>query len=36
MSNQAGTSPRHLYLWVLLAIIAGGLIGHFLPETGVA
>lgn len=36
MSTQAGTSPRHLYLWVLLAIIAGGLIGHFLPETGVA
>ena len=36
MSNQAGTSPRHLYLWVLLAIIAGGLVGHFLPETGVA
>ena len=35
MSNQAGTSPRHLYLWVLLAIIAGGLVGHFLPETGV-
>ncbi|SFN60737.1 dicarboxylate/amino acid:cation symporter [Dokdonella immobilis] len=36
MSNQAGTSPRHLYLWVLLAIVAGGLIGHFLPQTGVA
>ena len=26
----------HLYLWVLGAIILGGAIGHYLPETGVA
>ena len=32
-ANQA--TPRHLYLWVLAAIILGGAIGHFLPETGV-
>ena len=25
-----------LYLWVLCAIVIGGLIGHFAPETGVA
>ena len=27
---------RHFYFWVLLAIVAGGLIGHYRPETGVA
>jgi aerobic C4-dicarboxylate transport protein len=27
---------RQLYLWVLVAIIGGGLIGHFAPDTGVA
>jgi aerobic C4-dicarboxylate transport protein len=27
---------RHFYFWVLIAIIAGALIGHFLPATGVA
>ena len=35
MSNPVGTSPKHLYLWVLSAIIIGGLIGHFFPQTGV-
>jgi aerobic C4-dicarboxylate transport protein len=34
----ASRTPLHaqLYAQVLLAIIAGGLIGHFAPETGVA
>lgn len=32
-TNQV--TPRHLYLWVLAAIILGGAIGHYLPETGV-
>ncbi|GGE06418.1 C4-dicarboxylate transport protein [Polymorphobacter glacialis] len=27
---------RQLYFWVVVAIIAGGLIGHFAPGTGVA
>ena len=27
---------RHLYVQVLLAILAGGLIGHFAPDVGVA
>jgi len=27
---------RHLYFWVLLGILAGGSIGYFRPETGVA
>ena len=27
---------RHLYAQVLLAIVVGGLIGHYAPETGVA
>ena len=27
---------RHLYFWVLLAILAGGTIGYVSPETGVA
>ena len=29
-------SASRLYLWVLGAILIGGLIGHFAPETGVA
>ncbi|MGB0132952.1 dicarboxylate/amino acid:cation symporter [Dokdonella sp.] len=35
MSAPRNDTPRHLYLWVLAAIILGGAIGHFLPETGV-
>ncbi len=27
---------RHLYFWVLLAIVAGALIGHYFPDLGVA
>jgi aerobic C4-dicarboxylate transport protein len=27
---------RHFYFWVLLAIVAGGLIGHFSPTLGIA
>ncbi len=27
---------RQLYFWVIVAIIGGGIIGHFAPETGVA
>ncbi|RDS79211.1 dicarboxylate/amino acid:cation symporter [Dyella monticola] len=27
---------RHFYFWVLVAIVAGGGIGHYLPETGIA
>lgn len=27
---------QHLYFWVLLAILAGGTLGYFSPETGVA
>jgi aerobic C4-dicarboxylate transport protein len=34
MSVPAKSS--RLYLWVLCAIVIGGLIGHFAPETGVA
>ncbi len=26
---------KHLYFWVLLAIVAGGLLGHFQPEVAV-
>jgi aerobic C4-dicarboxylate transport protein len=36
MSIKTGGSHRHLYLWVLSAILIGGLIGHFFPETGVS
>lgn len=43
MPNTAPSAPsalrafyRHTYAQVLVAIIAGGLIGHFAPETGVA
>ena len=25
---------RHLYFWVLIAIISGGLLGYFDPKTG--
>ena len=35
MQTNPGGQHRHLYLWVLAAIIIGGLIGHFMPETGV-
>jgi aerobic C4-dicarboxylate transport protein len=35
MSGNTSGSSRHLYLWVLLAIVVGGTIGHFFPETGV-
>ncbi|WP_295680284.1 dicarboxylate/amino acid:cation symporter [uncultured Nevskia sp.] len=36
-STQASSnSSRRLYLWVLLAIVIGGSIGHYFPETGVA
>ena len=31
-----GGSSKRLYLWVLLAIIIGGTIGHYAPDTGVA
>src|SRR5215203_6208519 len=31
-----GNLTRHLYFWVLLAILAGGTIGYVSPETGVA
>src|SRR6187401_3387107 len=27
---------RHLYFWVLLAILAGGTVGYLSPPTGVA
>ncbi|GGA23272.1 dicarboxylate/amino acid:cation symporter [Dyella nitratireducens] len=27
---------RHFYFWVLLAILLGGAIGHYFPDTGVA
>src|SRR5215203_4675636 len=30
-----GNLTRHLYFWVLLAILAGGTIGYVSPETGV-
>ena len=31
-----GGSSKRLYLWVLLAIVIGGTIGHYAPDTGVA
>ncbi|WP_414643384.1 dicarboxylate/amino acid:cation symporter [Brevundimonas sp.] len=41
MSTGGGAAPgarrpifKTLYFWVLLAILAGGLVGHFFPETG--
>ena len=40
MGEFATTAPRpiwrHLYVQVLLAIVVGGLIGHYAPEAGVA
>jgi len=36
MSAPSSASSRHLYLWVLLAILVGGLIGHFAPDIGVS
>ncbi len=35
MSQPRTVSPHHLYLWVLVAIIIGGSIGHFFPAVGV-
>ncbi|SHG67750.1 aerobic C4-dicarboxylate transport protein [Hydrocarboniphaga daqingensis] len=40
-SPQADAAPhggsfKRLYLWVLLAIVIGGAIGHYAPDTGVA
>lgn len=35
MQVKVSNTHRHLCLWVLSAIIIGGLIGHFFPETGV-
>ena len=29
-------ASKHLYLWVIIAIVIGGAIGHFAPQTGVA
>jgi len=29
------TSPSRFYLWVLAAIVAGGILGHFLPDSAV-
>jgi aerobic C4-dicarboxylate transport protein len=29
-------ASKQLYLWVILAIVAGGAVGHFSPQTGVA
>ncbi|HEV7227243.1 MAG TPA: dicarboxylate/amino acid:cation symporter [Brevundimonas sp.] len=41
ISTGGGAAPgarrpifKTLYFWVLLAILAGGLVGHFFPETG--
>ncbi|MBX9574066.1 MAG: dicarboxylate/amino acid:cation symporter [Caulobacteraceae bacterium] len=41
MSTDGGAAPgarrpiyRTLYFWVLLAILAGGMVGHFFPATG--
>ncbi|MCX7070729.1 MAG: dicarboxylate/amino acid:cation symporter [Gammaproteobacteria bacterium] len=35
-TNTASGTSRRLYLWVLLAIVIGGTIGHVYPDTGVA
>lgn len=35
-THASAHSSRRLYLWVLLAIVIGGSIGHYFPETGVA
>ncbi len=41
ITSHGGAAPgarkpiwRTLYFWVLLAIVAGGLVGHFFPATG--
>lgn len=36
MQPTPQTSASRFYLWVLAAILLGGLIGHFAPATGVA
>ncbi len=36
MTPAAAPRAGRLYLWVIAAIAAGGLIGHFSPATGVA
>jgi aerobic C4-dicarboxylate transport protein len=36
MAKAGDQAAKHLYLWVLAAIILGGLTGHFLPDTGLA
>lgn len=36
MTEQTAPRGSRLYLWVLAAIVAGGTIGHFVPEAGVA
>ena len=35
MAAPTARSSHRLYLWVLAAILFGGAIGHFFPETGV-
>ena len=35
MSQQQTVSPHRLYVWVLVAIILGGSIGHVWPAVGV-
>ena len=35
MSAPAARSAHRLYLWVLAALVAGGLVGHFAPDLGV-
>ena len=35
MTASTARSSHRLYLWVLAAILVGGAIGHFFPETGV-
>ena len=34
--SQLKRITRHLYFWVLLAIVSGGMIGHFAPERAVS
>ena len=36
MTSAVAPRAGRLYLWVIAAIVAGGLIGHFAPATGVA
>jgi len=35
MPDKSAKAHRRLYLWVLAAILIGGLIGHYFPDTGV-